>query len=132
MMKDVGVPDKMVMDNAKAQVLGQFKRKLREADCWVKRIEPHTPFSNAAEAAIRELKKRTARALTKSKCPKQLWDDCLELTALQRSHTALDLWNLRDEVPEGRLELSSVHTISYLRAFAQLASFSVANTEKCL
>ena len=100
MMKDVGVPNKMVMDNAKTQVLGQFKRKLREADCRIKRIEPHTPFSNAAEAAIRELKKRTARALTKSKCPKSLWDDCIELTALQRSHTALDLWNLRGEVPQ--------------------------------
>ena len=69
MLKDVGVPIKMIMDNAKTQVQGQFQKKLKEADCRVKSIEPHTPFFNAAESAIRELKKRTRRVLTKSKCP---------------------------------------------------------------
>jgi len=100
MLKDVGIPVKMVMDNAKTQVQGQFRKKLKEADCRVKSIEPHTPFSNAAESAIRELKKRTGRVLTKSKCPKRLWDDCIELIALQRSHTAHDTWQLRGQVPQ--------------------------------
>ena len=33
MPKDVGIPVKMVMDNAKTQVQGQFRKKLKEADC---------------------------------------------------------------------------------------------------
>ena len=43
MMKDVGVPNTMDMYNAKAQVLGKFRKKLKEADCRVKSIEPYTP-----------------------------------------------------------------------------------------
>ena len=57
LFKDIGVPDKMVMDNAKTQIHGQFRKKLKDADCQVRSIEPHTPFSNAAEAAIKELKR---------------------------------------------------------------------------
>ena len=100
MLKDVGVPNKMVMDNAKAQINGMFRKKLKEADCQVKSTEPHTPFSNAAESAIRELKKGTGRKLTSSRCPKRLWDDCMELEALQRSHTAHDIWQLQGQVPQ--------------------------------
>ena len=100
LFKDVGVPNKMVMDNAKTQVLGKFRQKSREADCRVKSTEPHTPFSNAAESAIRELKKATGRRLTASGCPKRLWDDCMELESFIRSHTALDIWQLQGQVPQ--------------------------------
>jgi hypothetical protein len=100
LFKDIGVPNKMVMDNAKTQVLGKFRQKSREADCRVKSTEPHTPFSNAAESAIRELKKATGRRLTASGCPKRLWDDCMELESFIRSHTALDIWQLQGQVPQ--------------------------------
>ena len=100
LFKDIGVPNKMIMDNAKAQVHGQFRKKTREADCRVKCTEPHTPFSNAAEGAIRELKKSTGRKLTASGCPKRLWDDCMELESFIRSHTALDNWQLQGQVPQ--------------------------------
>ena len=114
MLNNVGVPNKMVMDNAKAQVHGEFRKKLKEADCRVKAIEPHTPFSNAAESAIQELKKKTTTALTKSKCPEHLWDDCLELMALQRSHTALDIWQLKGQVPQ---TLMAGHTADISQLF---------------
>ena len=81
----------MVVDGAKAQVLGEFRKKCREADCRLRQTEPYSAFSNAAEGAIRELKKATGRALTASQCPKRLWDDCLELQSFIRSHTALDM-----------------------------------------
>ena len=100
LFKDVGVPDTMVMDGAKAQTLGNFRRKLKEADCRIKQTEPYTPFSNAAEAGIRELKKATGRRLTKTRSPKRLWDDCMELESLIRSHTALDIWQLQGQVPQ--------------------------------
>jgi hypothetical protein len=38
-----GVPNVMVMDGAKAQIQGDFRRKLREAGCHIKQTEPHTP-----------------------------------------------------------------------------------------
>jgi hypothetical protein len=41
-----GVPNVMVMDGAKAQVEGQFRRKLRDTGCHIKQTEPHTQSSN--------------------------------------------------------------------------------------
>ena len=54
---DVGVPNQMIMDGAKTQTLGKFRRKVRDIDCRVKQTKPYIPFSNAAEGAIRKLKK---------------------------------------------------------------------------
>jgi hypothetical protein len=44
-----GVPNFMVMDGAKAQVEGGFRRKLRDAGCHIKQTEPHTQSSNMGE-----------------------------------------------------------------------------------
>jgi hypothetical protein len=51
-----GIPNVMVMDGAKAQIQGGFRRKSCEAGCHIKKMEPHTPKSNAAEGSIMELK----------------------------------------------------------------------------
>ena len=67
-----GVPNTMIMDGAKAQVQGEFRRKLRDADCHVKQTEPHTQHSNAAEGIIHELKRGVVRQLMRSGCPKRL------------------------------------------------------------
>ena len=56
-----GVPPALVMDNAKEQIMGEFRRKAREMGCHVKQTEPYTPWSNAAEAAIREVKRGTGK-----------------------------------------------------------------------
>jgi hypothetical protein len=37
-----GVPNVTVMDGAKAQTEGDFRRKLRDAGCHIKQTEPHT------------------------------------------------------------------------------------------
>ena len=72
LVKDIGVPNNIIMDNAQAQVRGQFRKKTRKADCRVKQsTELHTLFSNAADSAIRELKTSTGRKLTASGCPKR-------------------------------------------------------------
>ena len=85
-----GVPNVMIMDGALEQVQGNFRKKCREAGTHVKQTEPHTPWSNAAEAAIRELKKGVGRQMVRSGAPKRLWDDCLEREAYVRSLTAHD------------------------------------------
>ena len=64
-----GVPNVMIMDGALEQVQGTFRKKCREAGVHVKQTEPHTPWSNAAEAAIRELKKGVGRQMVRSGAP---------------------------------------------------------------
>ena len=95
-----GVPPVMMMDNAKEQTQGDFRRKCREADCHIKATEPHSPWMNAAETQIRELKRGVTRKKLRTQSPKKLWDHCLELEAYIRSCTAHDLYKLQDEVPE--------------------------------
>ena len=95
-----GAPNTMIMDGARAQVMGDFRKKLKEAHVHMKQIEPHSPWSNAAEGAIKELKRGVGRELVKSKCPKRLWDHCLERQAYVRSFTAHDIFSLNGQVPE--------------------------------
>ena len=68
--------------------------------CHIKQTEPYSPWQNAAEGAIRELKRGAGRKMMSPKAPQKLWDHCLELEAYIRSHTALDLYELQGQVPE--------------------------------
>jgi hypothetical protein len=54
-----GVPNCLIMDNSKEQTLGEFRRKAREADCWIKQTEAYSPWSNYAEPS--ESSKRAAQ-----------------------------------------------------------------------
>jgi hypothetical protein len=95
-----GVPAKLIVDGSKEQTLGKFRQKAREADCYIHTTEPYTPHSNAAEGGIRELKKGVGRKMVRSKSPRTLWDDCLELEAYIQSYTWSSIYELDDEVPE--------------------------------
>ena len=95
-----GVPPKMIMDGSKEQSRGLFQKKCREADCHVRVTEPYSPWQQQAEGTIREVKKGAGRKMVRSGCPKRLWDDAIEFEAYVRSHTALDIYSLRGEVPE--------------------------------
>ena len=95
-----GVPPALVMDNAKEQIMGEFRRKAREMGCHVKQTEPYTPWSNTAEAAIREVKRGAGHKMAKTQTPSKLWDHCLELEGYIRSHTAINSFELQGQVPE--------------------------------
>jgi hypothetical protein len=90
----------MVMDRSKAQVEGQFRRKLRDAGFHIKQTEPHTQSSNMGEGGVHELKRGTGRKMLSSGCPKRFWDDCIVIEAYMRSHTSLDIFGLEGQVPE--------------------------------
>ena len=49
-----GVPPEMIIDGSKEQNLADFSRKLRDAGCHRKNIEPHSPWMNLCEGEIRE------------------------------------------------------------------------------
>ena len=67
-----GVPKTLIMDGAKEQVMGELCQKARQADCQVKQTEPNSPWQNAAEAMIKELKKGTGRKMIRSSSTKVL------------------------------------------------------------
>ena len=96
----VRVPSCIIMDSAREQVMVNFRKKAKEVDCQLKPLEPYTPWANATESAIRELKRAVGRKMIATKTPKCLWDDCLETEAIIRSLTAQGSYALKDEVPE--------------------------------
>jgi hypothetical protein len=53
----------MILDGLKEQPLGNFKRKLREVDCDARQTEPYSPWQQAAEGCIRELKRGVSRKI---------------------------------------------------------------------
>ena len=95
-----GVPPKIFVDNYKEQTLGKFAKKCREADCHLVTTEPYSPWMQVAEGCIKQTKLISSIKMLKSGCPKPLWDHCIELEALIRSHTALDIYGLEGQVPE--------------------------------
>ena len=66
-----GVPPKCICDNAKEMIQGKFSQKLKEAAFHLKQLEPYTPWSNAAEREIDNLKKEVCCKLLKSRALKQ-------------------------------------------------------------
>jgi hypothetical protein len=98
----------MVMDGAKAQVEGGFRRKLRDAGCSIKQTEPHTQSSNMGEGAVRELKKGIGRQMLRSGYPTCLWDDCIIREAYVRLHTSLEIYGIEGQFPESKIRGETV------------------------
>ena len=62
----------MIMDGSKEQTKGDFARKLCDANCIKREIEPHSAWSNICELNIRKLKRGRSRKMLKSSSPKPL------------------------------------------------------------
>ena len=90
-------------------VLGEFNRKFKEASYHLKQTEQFTPWSNAAEREMKELKKGSGRKFIKSGTPKRQWDDCLELESCIRSNTPHGIYKLDGEVPETIVSSKTSH-----------------------
>jgi hypothetical protein len=102
------VPNVMVMDGAKSQVEGEFRRKPCDAGWHIKQTEPHIQSSNKGEGGVRELKRGVGRQIIRSACPKQLWDDCIIREAYVRSHTSIDIFGVGGKVPERKVKGETV------------------------
>jgi len=95
-----GVPPTMVTDGSKEQTLGDFRQKLREADCHLRVTKPYSLWQQAAEGCIREIKRGSSRKMIRTGSPKPLWDHCLELETLVLSCTCNDIYMTAGQVPE--------------------------------
>ena len=96
-------PPGMIMDGSKEQNLGDFDRKLRDAGCHIKQIDPHSHWMNLCEGEISELKLGSTRKILKRNVPKKLWDHCLELESRIRSATTLPHFELDHKTPEAKI-----------------------------
>lgn len=79
--KEIGVPERLICDQAREQVKGDAKILCHDAGCTVVELEKGTPSSNRAERAIKTLKDETKNDLFQSNCPLILWDYALERRA---------------------------------------------------
>jgi hypothetical protein len=100
MFKRDSVPPEMILDGSKEQVKGAFRRKLKEVNCHLHVTEPYSPWQQAAEGCIRELKQGVSCKMIKTGAPKRLWDHCIEFEGLTHSHTANDIYATGGEVSE--------------------------------
>jgi hypothetical protein len=98
----------MVMDEAKAQVEGEFRGKLRDTGCHINQTEPHIQSFNMGEGSVRELKKGIGRHMLRSGCPKRFWDDCIIREAYVSSHTSLYIYGLEGQLPEIKIKGETV------------------------
>ncbi len=78
----------------------KFCRKLVDAHCQLKQTEPYSPWQNATEREIKELKKGVGRKMLLLGMPCHLWDDCLELEAYICFHSIHSVYHLDGKVPE--------------------------------
>jgi hypothetical protein len=106
----------MVTNDSKEQTKGDFRRILREADCHPHVTEPYSPWQQAAEGCIRELKHGSTQKIIKTGSPKTLWDHCLELEALVRSNTSNDIYMTNGQVPETIMKGTTAN-ISHIAEF---------------
>jgi hypothetical protein len=111
-----GVPPTMVLDGLKEQCKGDFKRKLREADCHSRQTEPYSLWHQAAEGCTIELKHGVSCKMIKTGSPRVLWDHCIELEALIHSSTCNNVYMTNGEVPE-TIMTGSTADISHICEF---------------
>ncbi len=65
-----------------------------------KQTEPYSPWQQAAEGCIHELKWGVSRKMIKTGSPRVLWDHCIELEVLIRSLTSNNVYMTNGKVPE--------------------------------
>ncbi|KAL3806892.1 hypothetical protein ACHAXA_009587 [Cyclostephanos tholiformis] len=81
-----GVPPNRVTDDSTEQTIGDFRCRLRNADCHLCVTEPY--------------KRDSTEQKLKTGSQKTLWDHCLELEALVCSNTSNDIYMTNGQVPE--------------------------------
>jgi hypothetical protein len=84
-IQHVGIPSALHTDGSKVQTKGDWLKTVKRYHIKSTETEPHSPWQNRAEAAIRELKRHTSRLMRSNNSPKRLWDYCCILVARIRN-----------------------------------------------
>jgi len=92
-IQDVGIPSVLHTDDAKELTEGKWQKVRQEHSIKQTLTEPHSPWQNRAEGAIRELKRHVRRLMKRQRAPRCLWDFCAVYVAEIRSLTANPLFS---------------------------------------
>ena len=100
-IRDYGVPEKLTSDGASEQTgpKTEFITNVRKYGIDHHVSEPNRPQQNRAESAIREVKKRWFRQMTKKRVPKRLWDYGIVWVCETMSLTANSSFALEGRTP---------------------------------
>jgi hypothetical protein len=74
---DIGITKQIHTDEAKELALGQWKKVCQDHGIIMSNTEPHSPWQNCTEGAIKEVERHTQRFMSRTRFPKKLWDYCL-------------------------------------------------------
>ena len=99
-IQDTGIPEIVVSDGADETIQGEFERICRKYQIKQEQTVPYSPWSNLAEASVRELNSGMRRAMRRTGSPKRTWCYCGKWIAAIRRLTALDLPQLEGRVAE--------------------------------
>jgi hypothetical protein len=82
------IPETIVTDGAGELRGEKWKEELRRFRIRGRLTEPYSPWQNAAEGAVREIKKGIRRAVQRKQAPKRLWNYCGQWVSAIRRLTA--------------------------------------------
>ena len=94
-----GIPSALMTDGASEQRTGKWEEWTKKCNIVASFTEPHSPWQNRAEGAIREFKKSVRRLLFTTKTPMKLWDYCGQYIARLRRCTSQPLYCLDGRTP---------------------------------
>ena len=101
--KEVGVPNIIVCDSHKAQVMGDTRKLCSLVGCTIMGLEAATPQSNRAELRIGILKRDVWHMLHKKKVPSRFWDLCAQYRCEINNSIAHNHHYLDNQVPETKM-----------------------------
>jgi hypothetical protein len=97
---EVGVPEHIHSDDAKEVMEGKLKKICRDYGIKTTYTEPHSPWQNRAEAAIRELKRHVHRKMKARNVPLRLEDFCCKWScSVKKACTASNLYPIQNRTP---------------------------------
>ena len=101
--KDVGVPETLVTDGAKAETSAEVKIFCINIGTTLNILEHCTPWANLAELHIGILKSAVSKDMTESNSPIRLWDYCVERVASVHNMTSRNIFKLQGLTPHTAL-----------------------------
>ena len=97
--KEIGVPDKLVLDPSGEQTSRKVKHFSQQVCLTLRYLEKSTQWANRAELYIGLLKEAVRRDLRMSNCPLILWDYCAERRALIHNLLPRKLFQASGQTP---------------------------------
>ena len=101
--KEVGVPNMIICDSHKAQIMGETRKLCALVGCSIFGLEAATPQSNRAELRIGILKRDVWHLMHKMKIPMRFWDLCAKYRCEINNCIAHNLHYLDSQVPNTKM-----------------------------